>query len=1281
MIGYVEAWAFTRRGCANRDLSAVRVDSLTHVYASFAYIAPNTYEVYPMRTVNEEAFFNLTNLKQKAPGLKVWIALGGWSYSDNETDTQPVWGDMASTQAKREKFLDQLEKFMLYYGFDGVDYDWEYPGATDRGGKPRDGPNYVELLKATRQRFASVGRGWGISFTAPSSLWYMKHFNIEDMMPHVDWVNLMTYDLFGSWDKESNWIGPKVYGHTNLTVIKDALNLLWRNNVPANQVNLGLGFYGRTYRLLDPKCDKPGCGFEDAGRAGQCSGQGGYMSYQDIATVRKMSNPHVVTDRKDAIKYFRYDTNQWVSFDDEETLRWKVEFANEQGLRGLFIWAVTQDTHDNALLDAVLQPDGLGKFKNKNGVHSAVDKEFGKSPDKCILSDCDGKCAPGLIEIGSVRCDPVDGRQPRKKICCPIHAAYDPKYCKWRANKDTFWCGGFGSILTGPRNKCQKGEEWVLNSDWFKDDQGRDDVCHWGTMADYCCAEEREDVCSWSGKCLGPGDAVDCGEGRHPLDSEDINKSIRLGACMPDSTNRVWEPLCCEKSVHPECRWLGEEKNNCAAECASDEVNWGRHQYGGGEQCQDPRFDPRAFYQYGKPPGDNSGRLLCCKRNSVRTKVKKLPVPLEYLFDEKIDAGEEQKYDIDVDLDNKGDSYHPNDNSFGWHIMSGPPEQVTSLDKRDGSHWEVYDCDPSKHEGVQSVRLVCTKHDGDEHNCGDIMKGGVPDTVLEMPPGCGAGKYALAVSLEPMRGHDVKTDPKVPRLVKRKLQQSNPHATVYNLTFDYGFHRLHGRADNQVKLRIDYSNAPDYWNEVVAAKPTRKRSLDDITHEVNTEHSGDWRRYLDHDYRLERRSAPLHELHERWYTAGAVDWLARIGKINKDVDVLDQRISKTFTYVILDERRSCPAGEFSAHIDARISVNVQTSGVITLIGRLNDLSSFKHSYVNFRNKGEIKAGLTFNAHGELRIPYKEDTLLGIAPPGASFKIPGIVTIGPEFKLAASVEGKVSVEARARVDVNVASWDYSQRYPAPKGDEDFEEPGSKAPEKPKFGTTDWQVTATGMLAFHLIPMVTFGVVFDPKFKVPSAAFDLGVDTYARVHGFATIGQTQDFTYCVGAEAGYDVFARVTAPKLFKMNLNRQWSLISDERSIFSAGQCPSNSQKRDLLLRSYLEDGGGVYDKSIPVVPLLDGPGGDEGEDVMEPVAADTKLTHEQLRARRQRQRLSRLRSRVEGAAQSPRAVAAEPVSSTESRPTDGSLATLSEREGGITPVDKFAFVSNQFSPL
>jgi chitinase len=90
-------------------------------------------------------------------------------------------------------------------------------------------------------------------------------------------------------------------------------------------------------------------------------------------------------------------------------------------------------------------------------------------------------------------------------------------------------------------------------------------------------------------------------------------------------------------------------------------------------------------------------------------------------------------------------------------------------------------------------------------------------------------------------------------------------------------------------------------------------------------------------------------------------------------------------------------------VHARISADVQTSGVLTLIGDLANLKEFRHSYINFRNKGEIQASLVFHAHGELRLPYMEDTVLGIAPLGASFKIPGIVTIGPEYSKPESTE--------------------------------------------------------------------------------------------------------------------------------------------------------------------------------------------------------------------------------------------------------------------------------------
>lgn len=56
-----------------------------------------------------------------------------------------------------------------------------------------------------------------------------------------------------------------------MSEIKDALQLLWRNNVPADKVNLGLAFYGRSYTLADANCATPGCVFKGPGNAGECT--------------------------------------------------------------------------------------------------------------------------------------------------------------------------------------------------------------------------------------------------------------------------------------------------------------------------------------------------------------------------------------------------------------------------------------------------------------------------------------------------------------------------------------------------------------------------------------------------------------------------------------------------------------------------------------------------------------------------------------------------------------------------------------------------------------------------------------------------------------------------------------------------------------------------------------------------------------------------------------------------------------------------------------------------
>ena len=79
--------------------------------------------------------------------------------------------------------------------------------------------------------------------------------------------SLISCSLHGTWDS-NNPIGSHVLAHTNLTEIKQAMDLLWRNDVPANKLNLGIGFYGRSFQLSDPSCYQPGCNFKGGASPG-----------------------------------------------------------------------------------------------------------------------------------------------------------------------------------------------------------------------------------------------------------------------------------------------------------------------------------------------------------------------------------------------------------------------------------------------------------------------------------------------------------------------------------------------------------------------------------------------------------------------------------------------------------------------------------------------------------------------------------------------------------------------------------------------------------------------------------------------------------------------------------------------------------------------------------------------------------------------------------------------------------------------------------------------------
>jgi len=299
-IGYYESWSNTRKSksVAPEDLN---LDGFTHINFAFSFFDPSTFEITSMDSNAASLYNRFTALKEKKNSLQAWISVGGWSFTD-PGPTQTAFSDMTSTKANRAKFINNLKQFMDTYGFDGIDLDWEYPGADDRGGNSADSANYVLLAQDIR---AAFGTRYGISMTLPTSYWYLQHFDLPGIQKHIDWFNLMSYDLHGVWDKASKFVGPYVAPHTNITEIDLGLDLLWRVGVTPDMVVLGQGWYGRSFTLADPSCNVPNgvCKFTDAGKPGPSSNAAGILNDQEIFDVISQNNLKPVWDKTAGVKW------------------------------------------------------------------------------------------------------------------------------------------------------------------------------------------------------------------------------------------------------------------------------------------------------------------------------------------------------------------------------------------------------------------------------------------------------------------------------------------------------------------------------------------------------------------------------------------------------------------------------------------------------------------------------------------------------------------------------------------------------------------------------------------------------------------------------------------------------------------------------------------------------------------------------------------------------------------------------------------------------------------
>ena len=91
---------------------------------AFATIDPNTFEVKATSEQAQDLMQRIGGIRLLQPDIKIWIAIGGWAFSDADQPTAKTFTILSASKQRQKKFADSLISMMSTYGFDGVDIDW-----------------------------------------------------------------------------------------------------------------------------------------------------------------------------------------------------------------------------------------------------------------------------------------------------------------------------------------------------------------------------------------------------------------------------------------------------------------------------------------------------------------------------------------------------------------------------------------------------------------------------------------------------------------------------------------------------------------------------------------------------------------------------------------------------------------------------------------------------------------------------------------------------------------------------------------------------------------------------------------------------------------------------------------------------------------------------------------------------------------------------------------------------------------------------------------------------
>lgn len=283
-------------------------DVVTHINYAFGHVDSTFLGV---KIDNPKRLKAISKLKKGNQQLKVLISIGGWGSGR--------FSEMAANEQLRKEFAKDCRRVVRRYNLDGIDIDWEYPTVSAAGisASEDDTENFTLLMRDIRE---AVGKKKLLTLATVCNA---KYIDFKAIMPFVDFVNIMAYDMTMGVAKH----------HSPLFVSENTSNLSAANSieahmaagVPADKLVLGVPFYGRGNKEFR----------QSASYSRMPADLGKFVErWDDVAQASYLAN-----EKGEFV--FGYETPR--------SLAAKCSYAREKGLKGIMFWEYSGDTHNNTL--------------------------------------------------------------------------------------------------------------------------------------------------------------------------------------------------------------------------------------------------------------------------------------------------------------------------------------------------------------------------------------------------------------------------------------------------------------------------------------------------------------------------------------------------------------------------------------------------------------------------------------------------------------------------------------------------------------------------------------------------------------------------------------------------------------------------------------------------------------------------------------------------------------------------------------------------------------------